>query len=131
MSKTTSGVPTDSGGAAESATTTRAVPAYAAGPGLPETAFAPARAAGFAETADERGNVTFTSPDGRLQVAWGPESYRYHTNPTGGLWQVKYVDASSPAEGWSAQFGDNAPAEAISAFISALTAPDGLDPDRA
>ena len=131
MPKTTTTDPADTKPDAPAAAAPLTVPVYAAGPGLPEAAFAPARAAGFTEATDELGNIAFTSPDGRLAIEWGPESYRYRTNPTGGLWQIKYTDATAPAEGWSAQLGDNVPAEAVGALITALTAPGGLNPDRA
>lgn len=106
------------------------VPAYAAGSGLPGLVLDAACGAGFRCEPDQDGNVRAVSPDGRLTIDFGPESNHYALSPMGGLWLVTYVDEQAPRNGWFAKFGDNCPAEAITAFVKALNIEGGLDPER-
>jgi hypothetical protein len=107
------------------------VPAYAAGPGAPDTALSLLAEAGWTAYQDENANTTLVSPDGQVRAEFGPETGRYHHNRHAALWQVTYTDANPySTHTWTALFGDRVPAEAIAAFFRTLIHPDGLDPDR-
>lgn len=101
------------------------VPPYAAGAGIPTTALEAACAAGWERYLDDAGNVTYTSPDGRCSVEFGPETDRY-LNDYNRLWIAEYRPGPGQLRAWAAHFGDHTPAEAIGAFITALTDCDGI-----
>ena len=107
------------------------VPAFAAGAGIPTLALDRLRDAGWDRYEDDRGNVTYVSLDGCARAEFGPETPRYLL--FGALWEFAYTDPNPYAKNrksWKASFGDEVPAEAIAAFIEALTDPNGLDFDR-
>ena len=109
-------------------TTTTRVPAHAAGPGLPEIALEFLAEAGWARYDDAKGNAACVSPDGQLRTEFSPEHQLYVAGRRA-LWQVTYTDPNPYRQrGWSAQFGDQVPTEAICAFPEAVTDPAGLDP---
>ena len=106
------------------------VPAYAAGHGTPDVALGRLREAGWTRYADGDCNITYISPDGAARAEFGPETRHAEY---GVLWQVAYTDpdpyTKSPAT-WKATFGAQVPAEAIAAFLTALTDPEGLETER-
>lgn len=104
------------------------VPGYAAGPGIPTPALEALRDAGWTRYEDGEGDVTYVSPDGAASARFAPE-----IAPPDPLWALAYTDpdpyAKSPRS-WKATFGSNTPAEAIAAFVAALTDPAGIEIDR-
>jgi hypothetical protein len=100
-------------------------PVYAAGAGIPTAALQAAEDAGWTRHEDEAANVTCTSPDERCRLEFGPETERY-LNAFDLLWVADYRPGPGQAGAWAASFGDQTPAEAIGAFITTLTDPDGL-----
>lgn len=108
------------------------VPVYAAGPGNPDLAISLLIEAGWAMYADNLANKSLVSPDGQVTCEFGPETARYAHNARTALWEVRFTHPNPYlAVSWTAHFGDHVPAEAIAAFLRALTDPAGLDPDRA
>ena len=107
------------------------VPPYATGPGEPDTALDVLRVAGWATYEDELANKTLVSPDGQVICEFGPETFRYAHNRRTALRQVTFTHPDPyRASGWSALFGDEVPAQAIAAFLAALTDPAGQPADR-
>ncbi|WP_169740005.1 DUF317 domain-containing protein [Actinospica robiniae] len=100
-------------------------PPYAAGGGMPTPALEAARAAGWDRSEDEAGNLTYRSPDGRCHVEFGPETDRY-SRDADRLWVAEYRPEPGGERGWAAHFGEDVPAEAIAAFLRALTDPAGI-----
>jgi Domain of unknown function (DUF317) len=101
------------------------VPPYAAGDGIPAPALEAAGAAGWTRFEDEAANVTYTSPDGRCHLGFGPETDRYRRDADR-LWVAEYRPEPGGERGWAAHFGDETPPEAIAAFVRALTDPAGI-----
>lgn len=101
------------------------VPPYAAGDGIPAPALDAAGAAGWSRFEDEAANVTYTSPDGRCHLEFGPETDRYR-HDTDRLWVAEYRPEPGDERGWAAHFGDDTPAEAIAVFVRVLTDPAGI-----
>lgn len=101
------------------------VPPYAAGAGIPAPALDAVRAAGWAWFQDELANVTYTSPDGRCSLEFGPETDRYRHDAER-LWVAEYRPEPGGERGWAAHFGADVPAEAIAAFVRVLTDPAGI-----
>lgn len=100
-------------------------PAYAAGGGIPAPALQAAESAGWTRREDELANVIHTSPDERCFLEFGPETQRYYYDRDV-LWIAEYRPGTGLAGAWHACFGEDVPAEAIGAFITTLTDPDGL-----
>lgn len=99
------------------------IPLYQAGVGDYEAAFAPARAQGWTRYTDASGNNhTDVSPDGQLSVEFGPEADAPRVAP---LWRIAYrnPDPYRTRDSFTAYFDGHVPAEAIAAFLTALTAP--------
>jgi hypothetical protein len=108
------------------------VPVYAAGHGEPDLALRVLTAAGWTAYEDNLANKTLVSPDGQVTCEFGPETSRYAHNARGALWEIRFTHPNPYLQmTWTAHFGDQVPAEAIAAFLRALTDPAGLDPDRA
>jgi len=101
------------------------VPPYTAGAGIPAPALNAAQAAGWDRHEGASANVTYTSPDGRCVLQFGPETDRYHDDADR-LWIAEYRPESGQPHAWAAHFGDHVPAEAIAAFVTALTDPAGI-----
>lgn len=101
------------------------LPLYAAGSGTPTPVLDAARGAGWERHIDEAANVTYASPDARCSVEFGPETDRYH-NDYNRLWIAEYRPESGQPRAWAAHFGEQAPAEAIGAFIKTLTDHEGI-----
>ncbi|MBR7830619.1 DUF317 domain-containing protein [Actinospica sp. MGRD01-02] len=101
------------------------VPPYAASAGIPAPALDAAGAAGWTRFEDEVANVTYTSPDGRCRLEFGPETERYRYDADR-LWVAEYRPEPGGERGWAAHFGDDTPAEAIAAFVRVLTDPAGI-----
>lgn len=81
------------------------------------------KAMGFTRYADALGaNHTDVSPDGQLAVEFGPEADAPHIAP---LWRIarRDPDPYRTDRHFAAYFDGGVPAEAIAAFLSALTAP--------
>ncbi|MEY9861404.1 hypothetical protein ABH935_007045 [Catenulispora sp. GAS73] len=107
------------------------VPAYAAGAGAPDVALDRLHEAGWIQYANGVGDVAYRSPDGCVRAEFAPESRS--ALPKGVLWEVAYTDPNPYAKNrssWTAHFSDDVPAEAIAAFLTALTDPTGLELDR-
>jgi hypothetical protein len=108
------------------------VPGYAAGPGYPAPALNAAAQAGWTRFEDDAANVTYTSPDACARLQFGPETVRY-TRCRARLWQATYTpdptSTTTGQAGWKATFGENTPAEAIAAFLTALTRSAGRHTD--
>lgn len=108
------------------------VPVYAAGHGEPDLALGVLTAAGWALYEDKLANKTLVSPDGQVACEFGPETSRYAHDARTALWEVRFTHPDPYLHiTWTARFGDQVPAEAIAAFLRALTEPTGLDPHRA
>ena len=104
------------------------VPGYAAGAGDPSLALDRLRDAGWTRYEDGDGDVTYVSPDGAARAQFAPE-----IAPPAPLWAVAYTNPDPYAKNrmsWKATFGMDTPAEAIAAFVTALTDPAGLRADR-
>ena len=110
----------------------------AAGEGAPDLALHVLDAAGWTRTGDELGNTTFTSPDGTVKAAFGPETDAHYAH--GPLWTVVSTPHETGGEargecnppcGWTATFGDQTPAEHVAAFFRDLADTTPLDTDRA
>jgi hypothetical protein len=101
------------------------LPAYAAGSGIPAPALQAAQDAGWTRHEDEAANVTYTSPDEQCVLEFGPETDRYHYDHDR-LWSAEYRPGPGQPRAWAAHLGDATPAEAIAAFIRALTDHGGI-----
>jgi hypothetical protein len=101
------------------------VPPYAAGPGTPTPALAAAYTAGWDRYEDESANVTYTSPDRRCSLEFGPETARYRHNEDR-LWAAAYRPGPRRPGAWLAEFADHTPAEAIAAFVHTVGTVDGI-----
>jgi hypothetical protein len=107
------------------------VPAYAAGAGEPDLALKRLHEAGWTRYDDGIGDVAYVSPDGAVRAEFAPETR--NSVARGVLWEVAYTDPNPYAKNrnsWTAHFSDQVPAEAIAAFLTALTDPTGLELDR-
>ena len=135
MTTDTATAPADTSAAPDTAAADSAparVPVYAAGAGEPGTALDLLIRAGWAHYEDDLANKTLVSPDGQVTCEFGPETARYAHNARTALWEVRFTHPNPYLQmTWTAHFGDQVPAEAIAAFLRALTDPAGLDPDRA
>jgi hypothetical protein len=98
-------------------------PVYRTGSGDYHHAFDVIKQPGWRCFEDPTGdNSTWVSPDAQLAVEFGPETDAPHIAP---LWRVTYrnPDPYRPGErSFSAYFTGDTPAEAIAAFLTALTA---------
>ena len=118
--------------AAPAETAPARVPVYAAGHGNPDLALSILTSAGWALYEDNLANKTLVSPDGQVACEFGPETSRYAHNARTALWEIRFTHPDPYLQiAWTAHFGDQVPAEAIAAFLQALTDPAGLDPARA
>jgi hypothetical protein len=106
-------------------------PGYAAGASAPRRVFEAAQAAGWTQTRTE-GVITHTSPDGAAHVDYdtAPPVVPGQFLAEGPHWRFAYRDADGKRD-WTAQFTAHTPAEALAAFLAALTDPAGPGPDRA
>ena len=106
-------------------------PGYAAGAGAPRRVFEAAEEAGWTQTRTE-GVITHASADGAAYVDYdtAPPVVPGQFLAEGPHWRFAYRDGDGKRD-WTAQFTAHVPAEALAAFLTALTDPQGLDPDRA
>ncbi|NUR31153.1 MAG: DUF317 domain-containing protein [Catenulispora sp.] len=98
------------------------LPLYRAGCDGYDPVFDITRAAGWTRYSDDSGdNHTDVSPDGQLAVEFGPEADAPATAP---LWRIHFRNPDPYQRSdntWAAYFEGGTPAEAIAAFLAAVT----------